>query len=102
MIRTVIVAATLALAGGAVAAAPEKHAYEGAELASKAKITLAQAEATALKARAGKVEKRELEEEDGGLRYSFVIKAGTEEFEVGIDAQTGAVVENQAETDDAD
>lgn len=100
MIRTAIVAATLALTGAAVAATPAKPAFEGAELASKTKVTLLQAEAIALKARAGKIDERELEDENGGLRYSFIIKVGEQEYEVGVDAQTGAVLENKLETDD--
>ena len=41
---------------------------------------------------------QELEKEGGGsgLRYSFD-QAGTKTYEVGVDAQTGAVLENKAE-----
>lgn len=70
-----------------------------AQTASKPKITLAQAQAIALKARPGKITDHELEREKGGsgLRYSFDIKADGKVFEVGIDAVTGKVLENAAE-----
>lgn len=72
---------------------------KGAVLASQASVTLATARAAALKVHAGKITDEELEKEDGGsgLRYSFDIKQGTETYEVGIDAKTGAVLENKAE-----
>jgi uncharacterized membrane protein YkoI len=40
-----------------------------------------------------------LEKEAGGsgLRYSFDIKKGASTYEVGIDAQTGAILENAPE-----
>jgi len=40
-----------------------------------------------------------LEKEKGGsgLRYSFDIKSGNVAYEVGIDAQTGKVLENSKE-----
>lgn len=57
------------------------------------------ARATALKARPGTVTDAELEKESGGsgLRYSFDIKSGGKTYEVGIDAKTGAILENKAE-----
>jgi uncharacterized membrane protein YkoI len=62
-------------------------------------VSLDQARAIALKAVPGEITDQELEKEDGssGLRYSFDIKQGTKTYEVGIDAETGAVVENQPE-----
>jgi uncharacterized membrane protein YkoI len=73
--------------------------FAGHELASSAKVGMAQARATALKARPGVITDQELEKEAGGsgLRYSFDIKSGGKTFEVGIDARTGAVLENGAE-----
>lgn len=67
--------------------------------APKPKLTLAQAQVIALKARAGKVTDHELEAEKGGsgLRYSFDIKAGGKAYEVGVDAVTGKVLENIVE-----
>ncbi len=74
-------------------------AYTGQELAGGTKISLEAAQATALKAQPGTVADRELEQESGGsgLRYSFDIKSGAATHEVGIDAVTGAVLENSTE-----
>lgn len=71
----------------------------GSELAPMAKVSLAQARATALKARGGTITDQELEKERGGtgLRYSFDIKSGAKTYEVGVDAKTGKVLENKAE-----
>ena len=74
-------------------------AYTGQNLARLAKVNMAQATAIALKAHPGRVTDRELERERGGtgLRYSFDIKSGGHTYEVGVDAKTGAVLENAAE-----
>ena len=98
----VLFASALALASGAALAGTVHHGgkpYVGHELASQAKITMAQAEAIALKARPGKIVDRELEKEGGGsgLRYSFDVKASGVTYEVGVDAKTGAVLENAPE-----
>lgn len=86
---TVIV---LAVAGPAAA-------YTGQKLAGKARITMEQARAIALKAHPGQIADEELEQERGGsgLRYSFDIKDGGVTQEVGVDAKTGRVRENKAE-----
>lgn len=91
-----IAAALTVAAGGATAAS---HALKGARYAGQAKVGLAAARNTALKARPGTITDQELERERGGsgLRYSFDIKAGGKTFEVGVDAKTGAVLENAAE-----
>lgn len=75
------------------------RAYTGEELAKLAKISIAEARAIALKAHPGQITDEELEREKGGsgLRYSFDIKNGTDTQEVGIDAETGAVLENSKE-----
>ncbi|MBV9016581.1 MAG: PepSY domain-containing protein [Alphaproteobacteria bacterium] len=80
------------------------YAYSGQELASRAKLTMDQARSIALKAAPGKITKQELEKESGGsgLRYSFVIKRGAKAYEVGVDAQTGAILENKVEGPNAD
>ena len=93
-----IFAAVGTAAEGAAAAKPAAH-YTGFRLASSAHISMAQAQQIALKARPGLFMDRELEKESGGsgLRYSFDIKAGGKTFEVGVDAQTGKVLENGAE-----
>ena len=65
----------------------------------KAKISLTQARAIALKAYPGKIMKEELEHERGGsgLRYSFDMRKGKQWREVGVDAMTGRVLENSRE-----
>lgn len=74
-------------------------AYSSQTLAKSAKITMAQATKIALEARPGKVADEELEREKGGsgLRYSFDIKSNGVTYEVGVDAITGAVLENDKE-----
>ncbi len=74
-------------------------AYSGDKLAANAKITIDQARAIALKAHPGTITDEELEKERGGsgLRYSFDIKSGKAVYEVGVDAQTGKVLENKKE-----
>jgi uncharacterized membrane protein YkoI len=78
---------------------PPARAYPGEEFAHQAAIDMPRARSLALKARPGKITKEELEVEPGGsgLRYSFVIKAGKKLYEVGVDAHSGALVENKAE-----
>ena len=75
------------------------RAYKGEALAGRAKIGIAQARAIALKAHPGTITDEELEREKGGsgLRYSFDIKHGSTTQEVGVDAQTGKVLENKKE-----
>ena len=96
-ILSCITAAALLAASGA-AAAPHKH-FAGAELLPMAKVTLAQARATAVRAHPGVITDQELEKEGGGtgLRYSFDIMRKGKTFEVGVDARTGKVLENKAE-----
>lgn len=74
-------------------------AYTGEKLAKDAKISIVEARAIALKAHPGKITDEELEKEKGGggLRYSFDIKTATGVQEVGVDAKTGAVLENAKE-----
>ena len=73
-------------------------AYTGQELSKQAKV-ITKARAIALKAHPGKITDEELEKEKGGtgLRYSFDIKRGGVTQEVGVDAQTGKVLENKKE-----
>ncbi|MDB5438401.1 MAG: Peptidase [Caulobacteraceae bacterium] len=89
-------------AGAALAAAPapvSSPKLTGAALLPQAKVTLDQAKAIALKARAGTIADQELEKETGGsgLRYSFDIKVGKVIYEVGVDAADGKVLENAKE-----
>jgi hypothetical protein len=86
---------TFAVVTGALPA----FAYTGQQLAKNAKVTIAEARSIALKARPGKITDEELEKEKGGsgLRYSFDVKSGSVTYEVGVDAQTGHVLENKKE-----
>ncbi|WP_124948964.1 PepSY domain-containing protein [Sulfuriferula thiophila] len=90
-----VIAVALVMLLGAVGA----QAYTGEALAKHAKVTMVEARAVALKAHAGKITDEELEKEAGGsgLRYSFDIRVGKVTQEVGVDAQTGALLENKAE-----
>lgn len=95
-----IMLAAVALAGIATAGTAAKPGkMTGSEFAGEARVTLAAARVAALKARPGTITDQELEKEPGGsgLRYSFDIKSQGKAYEVGIDAKTGAVLENVAE-----
>lgn len=74
-------------------------AYTGEKLAANAKVTMDEARSIALKARPGTITDEELEKENGGsgLRYSFDIRSGKIVYEIGVDAQTGKVLENSKE-----
>jgi uncharacterized membrane protein YkoI len=79
-------------------------ALDGEKYLKDASVKPADARATALKAYPGKIVSEELEKESGGsgLRYSFVIRDQTAKHEVGIDAKTGAVLENSVEGENPD
>jgi uncharacterized membrane protein YkoI len=87
---------TLALMAGLATSA---YSYTGENLAANAKIKIDQARAIALNAHPGAITDEELEKEKGGsgLRYSFDIKSGKAVYEVGVDAETGKVLENKKE-----
>lgn len=99
MKRFLIAAAVTSLIGGSAIASTSPTKYAGYKLASKAKVSMVKARAIALKARPGRIVDQELEKERGGsgLRYSFDIVSHGKTIEVGIDALTGAVLENGAE-----
>jgi uncharacterized membrane protein YkoI len=69
-------------------------------VAQKAKITMNEARAIALRAYPGMIMKEELEHERGGsgLRYSFDLCLGKHWREVGADAMTGRILENSGES----
>lgn len=71
---------------------------KGASLQPQAKVSLKQAQSTALAKERGTIVDQELEREAGGLRYSFDIKVGTVVHEVGVDASTGKVLEDSIDT----
>ena len=78
--------------------------FDGAQYIKLAKVSLPEAQVIAKKAFDGAIVDQELEKESGGsgLRYSFVIKGAGESHEVGVDAKTGAVLENSVEGPNAD
>jgi uncharacterized membrane protein YkoI len=61
------------------------------------KISMEQAEAIALKVAHGSVVSKEYEKEDGAWRYSFDIREGERIHEIGVDPETGAIVEDSWE-----
>ncbi|HWI89044.1 MAG TPA: PepSY domain-containing protein [Sphingomicrobium sp.] len=98
MRKFVCLAAALTLGTTGAFAATSSH-LDGSNLLPQAKISLAEARATALATRPGKITDQELEKERGGtgLRYSFDITSNGKKFEVGVDAKTGKVLENSTE-----
>src|ERR1700737_5273755 len=72
--------------------------HSKAALRKEAKITMEQAQKTALGKEAGKIKSKELEREKGRLIYSFDIKMADGIHEVNIDAMTGEVVEDTVES----
>lgn len=95
---------TLLAGVASIAGSGPAHAYTGQQMSSQAKVTIAQARKIALSTQAGTITDEELERESGGsgLRYSFDIKGGSAIHEVGVDAQTGKVLENSIEGPNAD
>lgn len=90
MIKSTLLAiASVALVSGSVAAAPAH--------APKPKVSMAHARAMALNLAPGKVISSEYEYEGGAWRYSFDIQQKGHVQEIGIDGQTGKVVENKSE-----
>ncbi len=104
ILNLVAVGSLAVVAGTALAASATTQSYAGQKLAHNAKITMAQATAIALKAHPGRITDKELENEGGGsgLRYSFDISNGGKTFEVGVDAASGAVLENKTEGSNPD
>jgi hypothetical protein len=94
-----VLAGFASLGAGLLIVSSAATAYSGQEMEKTAKISMQQASATALKARPGKITDRELEKEGGGsgLRYSFDVKSNGTTYEVGVDAMTGNVLENDLE-----
>lgn len=61
------------------------------------RITMSAAKSMALKLAPGKIISSEYEKEGGIWRYSFDIQQAGHVQEIGIDGQTGKVVENKSE-----
>ena len=67
--------------------------------APRPRITEAQARAIALNAaKGGTIADSEYEKEDGSWRWSFDIRQNGKVHEIGVDGQTGKIVENSWET----
>lgn len=96
MSKLTALAPSLALA---VVIAGSTFASAGAVEKPKPNVSMAHAKTIALHAQPGTVVASELESETGGsgLRYSFDIRVGKTTHEVGVDAKTGAVLENNVE-----
>ena len=73
-----------------------------ATLRKEAKITLKQAEQTALAKEPGKIQSKELERENGKLIYSFDVRTSHGIHEVNVNAVTGSVVEDSVESPSAE
>src|SRR5262249_10514754 len=101
-IRMITCAALIAAASFTTAHAREPHPHGDPRLAAEASIAEDRAQAIALEARPGEVREWELEREHGALRYSFDIASGGVIYEVGVDAQTGAVLENAPDGEASD
>jgi hypothetical protein len=67
-------------------------------LSKEAKITMEEAQKSALAKEAGKIQSKELEREKRRLIYSFDIKMADGIHEVNVDAMTGEVVEDTVES----
>ncbi len=85
---------TAFLMWGSAAVAAESQA----QLQKEAKITMAEARATALKKADGTVKSAELEREHGKLIYSFDIMGKHGVTEVNVDAKSGKVISSKHET----
>jgi uncharacterized membrane protein YkoI len=88
------------LAAGATATPFGGAIFRGHQFAAQARITLTRARTIALKARPGIVADQQLDKESGGsgLRYSFDILSSGKIYEVGVDAKTGKILENDVES----
>jgi lipopolysaccharide export LptBFGC system permease protein LptF len=84
------------LLGGLALAGVARATADGP--APAARINLAQAREIALRAAPGRVISEDYENEAGGWRYSFDIQQAGHIQEVGVDGQTGRIVENVAES----
>jgi uncharacterized membrane protein YkoI len=86
-LRILTIVAALGVGGAALAAAK----------APTPRVSMAKAKAMALKLAPGKIISSEYEREGGIWRYSFDIQQRGNVQEIGIDGQTGKVVENKSE-----
>lgn len=85
------------LAAMLIAGAGIGVAAQAAPQAPKPRLTMPQARAIALKAAPGKLISGEYENEGGAWRYSFDIQQRGHVQEIGVDANSGKIVENKSE-----
>jgi uncharacterized membrane protein YkoI len=78
-------------------AAASVQAKPAVQAPPAAKISMAKAQAIALKAAPGKLISSEYENEGGGWRYSFDIQQKGNVQEIGVNAMNGRIVENKSE-----
>lgn len=71
----------------------DKGPFSTVSLCKQAKLTMAQAEAKALKEVPGRVHRIELERDDGVLIYEVVICQGKTRKEITINAESGSIIE---------
>jgi uncharacterized membrane protein YkoI len=90
MLRLPLALALAAFAAGAALATPPANG-------PKARLTMTQARTIALRAAPGRLISGEYEKEGGGWRYSFDIQQRGHVQEIGVDANTGRIVENKSE-----
>ena len=96
---TIAIAVFMAGASLTIVAQESKGSAEQAKLTKQAKITMEQAQETALKRAPGKVESSELEREHGKLVYSFDIRNARGTItEVQVSAITGKIVRVEHES----
>ena len=88
----------LVLSSAAWAAPRQRETSEQAALQKEAKVTREQARKTVLNKESGTIKSQELEKENGRLIYSFDIKTKSGIHEVNVDAISGDVVEDKAES----
>jgi hypothetical protein len=102
--KKAVILTTVASATLFVAALGTVRAYDGARYYKEAKLTMGQARARAMKLAPGTIKDAELEKEAGGsgLRYSFDIQTPKGLREIGVDAVTGKLLENSAESRSAE
>ena len=89
--------AGLCLAGLAFGSVAQATPRQAATHGPPARISMAAARAIALRAAPGRLISGEYEREGGGWRYSFDIQQRGHVQEIGVDANTGRIVENKSE-----
>jgi uncharacterized membrane protein YkoI len=89
--------AALCAAGLAIGGVAQATPHRAAAHAPPARLSMAAARAIALRAAPGRLISGEYEREGGGWRYSFDIQQPGHVQEIGVDANTGRIVENKSE-----